>query len=183
MGILRQPLFLIGFAGSGKTTVGRLLAKRLHVSFHDTDLLISEQTGSSVPELFANRGERVFRQLETKTLKALIRVVRSPAVVALGGGALMRLENRKLVASAGLTAYLQCAQAELYRRLRAVHDRPLLFSHDYSATALRTKITSLLNERLDGYRTADLVISTTRRTPAEVTRELVRKLEQMHAAD
>ena len=165
---LTQPLFLIGFAGSGKTTLGAMIAKRLRVLFFDTDELIERHTGKTVSEVFAEEGERYFRALETVIIADLVSQYRDGVVIALGGGSLLKSENRKLVASAGPVVYLSCSQQELYRRLKNVTDRPLLVSGSDSARSLKDKVKTLLNRRVAGYRTADYTVSTTNRTTAEV---------------
>lgn len=180
---LHQSLFLIGFAGSGKTTVGRLLAKRLRVRFYDTDRIVEQQTGKRVREIFASKGERHFRSLETQAIAGLTRLITTPAVVALGGGAFIKAHNRKLVALSGHSIYLQCAQRELYRRLRNAADRPLLVTETSSQGALRARIAVLLNRRMRGYRAADIVVSTTKRSPAEVVEQVVLKLRIVNATD
>ena len=88
----QKQIVFIGLPGSGKTSVGRLVASRLACSFRDADQVLSEQAGMSIPEIFATRGEDGFRELEVKTIAELL--ASDTAVLALGGGALTREETR-----------------------------------------------------------------------------------------
>ena len=177
---LRQPLFLVGFAGSGKTTIGERLARRLNVPFIDTDRQIELHTGLKVRDIFAQNGEKHFRALETGALHDVFSKPRTGMVIALGGGALISSENRKLIASAGPVVYLRCNQQELYRRLKTVTDRPLLAAGPDTGKALKAKIRTLLNRRMTGYRTADFTVSTAGRTPGEVVTRIVEIVRKLH---
>lgn len=148
-------IFLTGFMGSGKSTVGRLLARRLRRRFVDLDREIERREGRSIPELFAE-GEASFRAAETRALKA----VRGPAVVALGGGAL--LHN----AVEGALIKLTCAEPELWRRLKPqLAARPLLKGG-------RPAMRRLLKAR----RYPGRAFSTTRKPPQRVAKEIERWL-------
>ena len=121
-----RMIFLTGAPASGKTTLGRSLAERLGERFVDLDDEISAAAGCTIPEIFASRGESVFRDLESETLSAVVR--RGDAgIVALGGGALLRNENRALCESAGTVLCLETPdEAELARRIgAAAGSRPL----------------------------------------------------------
>ena len=123
---MRRTIFLTGAPASGKTTLGRRLAERLGVRFVDLDDEISSAAGCTIPEIFASRGEAAFRDLESRTLADVVR--RGDAgVVALGGGALLRDENRTLCESAGTVLCLETPdEAELARRIgAAAGSRPL----------------------------------------------------------
>ena len=88
----QQQIVFVGLPGSGKTSVGRLVAARLGCSFRDADQVLSEQAGMSIPEIFATRGEEGFRELEVKTIAELL--ASDTGVISLGGGALTREETR-----------------------------------------------------------------------------------------
>lgn len=111
-------ILLCGYRGSGKTCVGRLLAAKLGRPFFDTDDMVVQGTGQSIKLIFQSSGESHFRDLETAALDMAL--VIPSAIVALGGGALGREENRKAIRAAeGQVVYLACAAEELHRRIQA----------------------------------------------------------------
>ena len=119
-----MTITLIGMPGSGKTTVGRQLARRLGLPFFDSDHVIEERLGCSIREYFAREGEAAFRDLEQRVLAELAQGTR--AVIATGGGAVLREANRECLRAAGPVVYLRSSPEELYRRLRHDTTRPLL---------------------------------------------------------
>ncbi len=173
-------VYLIGFAGSGKSTVGRLLAKRLGWIFIDTDMLIEHTIKMSIGELFAQHGETSFRVLETSVIREVAQNPRRPAVVALGGGAVTRTVNRRLLKRSGTVVYLSCPVRELYRRLKRQHTRPLLESGNprgvHTRKVLMARIKILLDERKRYYGTADVRVSVAGKTPARIAAELQKRL-------
>ena len=110
--------------GSGKSTVGRQLARRLGLPFFDSDHLIEQRLGCSIREYFAREGEAAFRDVEEQVLADLARG--ASAVVATGGGAVLREANRSNLRAAGRVIYLRSSPEELHRRLRHDTQRPLL---------------------------------------------------------
>ena len=180
---LTESVFLIGFSGSGKSTVGRLLAGRCRVRFVDVDQLIAKREGKTIPEVFTERGERSFRSIEARTIREVIDSSTRPIVAALGGGAFQSRSNRDLIASAGTSVYLSCSQRELARRLAGNDDRPLLNVRRAGQSrrdAKSARIKDLLTRRKPAYERADIRVSTTGRTPEEVVRRIVAKLEQSY---
>jgi shikimate kinase len=123
-------LVLIGLMASGKTTVGRLLAKALGRPFVDADLEVEARTGRSIPDIFATDGEAVFRDLEAEAIADLCR--RDGLVIATGGGAVLRPANREALRRSGLVFWLDLPPAELYRRAgrQGLAGRPLLRDDD-----------------------------------------------------
>ena len=118
-------IFLYGPSGSGKSTVGRVLAENLDLPFLDLDAHIERAAGQDIPSIMAERGEPFFRDLEADSLKAA--VAGPEAVVALGGGALLRTENRALAESAGQIILLSADLPTLVTRLaQDSNQRPLL---------------------------------------------------------
>jgi shikimate kinase len=117
-------LYLVGLMGSGKTTVGRQLAKRLERPFIDTDHEIETRTGVSIPIIFEIEGEVGFRRRETQMVEELTQ--QQGIVMATGGGAILNAENRKLLHQSGWTAYLNAQPALLWERTRHDRNRPLL---------------------------------------------------------
>jgi shikimate kinase len=124
----RTPgIYLVGFMGSGKTTIGRLLAERLGWHFADTDQEIEQQQRSSISGIFETGGETEFRRIETDTIRARVRQIElgRPTVVALGGGAFVQPVNFDLLQENGVTVWLDCPLATIDRRIRAETHRPL----------------------------------------------------------
>ncbi len=143
-------IFLVGMMGSGKSTVGRCLAKKLGYRFIDTDAIIEQVAGQSISEIFAEQGEGEFRALETRVLAGVTPYTRT--VIATGGGAVVRQENWGYL-QAGLVVWLDVPVEELVVRLSRDRTRPLLQEGDLTA-----KLTTLLKERRDRYRQADAQI-------------------------
>ncbi len=119
-----RSLALVGMPGSGKSTVGRSLGRRLKLPFHDSDHLIEQRIGCSIREFFAREGEEAFRDLEQQVLAGLAQG--EPCVLATGGGAVLREANRQALRAAGHVIYLRSSPEELWRRLRRDTQRPLL---------------------------------------------------------
>lgn len=160
---MRTTIYLTGFMGTGKSAVGKELARLLRRPFVDLDKSIESAAGSSVASLFARRGEAAFRLLERK---ALLRAAkRSGVVVALGGGTLLDPRHRAIVKKGWLVS-LSCSRAELVRRLGPERaSRPLLAGGSLSA-----RIAKLLVERRGAYDCADCVVSTTANSPEDAAR-------------
>jgi len=117
-------VYLVGLPGSGKSTVGRHLAKRLGVPFLDSDHVIEERLGCSIREFFEREGEDRFRDLETEVLEELTR--RPGVVLSTGGGSVLRQANRECLHQRGQVVYLRSHPEEIFRRLRHDRVRPLL---------------------------------------------------------
>lgn len=161
-----RPLFLIGFMGAGKTTVGRLLATRLDRSFTDLDRWIEESTERSVDELFEQRGEDGFRDLERHALAEAAK--RSDAVVACGGGIVTDDESRKLLAESGDVAYLAVSADVALERVGAdTLGRPLLVGADPVGAASLLGLRERLYEEA-----ADFTADTVGHTPDEVAERI-----------
>jgi shikimate kinase len=113
-----MSIALLGYRGSGKSTVGRRLADRLWQTFVDTDELVVRRAGAPIKEIFERRGEAAFRDLESEVVAEVSRL--TDHVIALGGGAVLREENRKALKDAGLKLiYLRCDAEELIRRIQS----------------------------------------------------------------
>jgi shikimate kinase len=117
-------LFLVGMPGSGKSTVGRQLSRRLGLPFFDSDQVIEQRLGCSIREYFAREGEAAFRDVEAQVLADL--AGGAAAVIATGGGAVLREDNRRAMQQGGKVVYLRSSPEELQRRLRHDTQRPLL---------------------------------------------------------
>lgn len=114
----------VGLPGSGKSTIGRQLAKRLDVNFVDSDQVIEQRIGCSIREFFEREGEPAFRDLEQEVLDELTR--NGSSVLSTGGGAILRSANRDILRTRTRTVYLHSAPEEVFRRLRHDQNRPLL---------------------------------------------------------
>lgn len=147
-------VILIGFMGSGKTTVGLRLSYRLKRSIIDTDKEIEREEKRSISEIFAAQGEAYFRGLETACLKKLLRSM-NRQILSVGGGLPLREENRMLLRQLGQVFYLRASAETIYGRIGRDVTRPLLQTADPLA-----KIRSLLRERESSYQAAaDVVIN------------------------
>jgi shikimate kinase len=157
--------------GSGKSTVGRQLSRRLQLPFFDSDHLIEQRLGCSIREYFAREGEAAFRDLEEQVLAELAQG--ADAVVATGGGAVLREANRNALRAGGKVIYLRSSPEELYRRLRHDTNRPLLQVADPMA-----KLRTLYAERDPLYReTAHFQIETGRPSVPTLVNMIVMQLE------
>lgn len=146
----RTPaIYLIGFMGCGKSTVGRALAEELGWSFIDLDEEIEKAQSATISDIFDTRGEEVFRGIETAALRARVRKVQSgcPQVVSLGGGAFLADENFELVSNNGVTVWLDCPLSQIERRIAGQTHRPLARDPE--------RLRNLFAARRDGYARAD----------------------------
>ncbi|WP_298147766.1 shikimate kinase [Flavobacterium sp.] len=170
---LKSSVVLMGYAGSGKSTVGRLLAQKLAIRHQDLDTFIEEKQQQSITDLFKNRGEIYFRKIENQLLVELLNAG-SPLVISLGGGTPCYGNNAELIAnSQHLSFYLQANVPTLVARLsNEKQQRPLLAAVE----DLPTYIGQHLFEREHYYRTAKHIVSTTGKTPEEVADEIYRFL-------
>ncbi len=176
------PIFLIGYRGTGKTAVARELAAQLKCDWVDADQVIERDAGKTIAAIFADEGEERFRDLEARTVTALSRpstssgpVGKRRVIVALGGGAVLRKENRDAITAAGPVIWLTASIDTIVERLAAdpttVSRRPNL------TTGGRAEIESLLAIRTPLYREcATLVVDTEGKTPAQVAAEIVANL-------
>ena len=168
-------IYLTGFMGSGKSTVGRLLAARLGVAFVDLDEEIERQAGLRVREIFAEHGEPVFRRLEREALEATARL--PEAVIATGGGTVTFEANARWIREHGFTVWLNPAFATLAARVGGLgkEDRPL-FQDETQALAL-------YRERLPAYRRADLIIDMApKEGPEEIAARISLRLGERRCA-
>jgi shikimate kinase len=156
-----QPVVLVGLMGSGKSTVGRLLAQRWEIPFFDLDLLIEDAAGASVPEIFRREGESGFRSREADVTRKL--VVPDACVVATGGGWMARPELRDIW-SGSVRVWLQVSPRAAARRLAASPGSRPLLANDLPESVLQ----DLLERRLPAYRLSDYTVDTSNRTPAQV---------------
>lgn len=165
-------IFLTGFMGSGKTTIGRALAQRLSWRFVDLDQKIEQQAQHTIAEIFSAFGEKGFRKLESEVLEKIIDSLAAdrPAVVALGGGTYVQQANRKTLRRIpGDIIYLEAENVEsLMKRFHQGRVRPLAQDPE--------NVRRLFEQRRAIYQTADLSISTSNKSVEEIVTEIISRL-------
>jgi len=165
-----KNIFLTGFMGCGKTSVGRLLSKRLGYRFVDLDEVIVRQAGASVKEIFAAQGEAAFRRLESQALQRV--ASGSGVVVSTGGGAVILVANLAVMREAGSIVNLTASVEAIAARLKGDSERPLL-----EGDASVERIRNMLEAREQFYADADLRIDTTAKTVGAVAVEILESLK------
>lgn len=121
-------IYLIGFRGSGKTTLGKILAKELKKNFIDIDKLIEKKESKSIAEIFKEKGEEYFRKVETLILKEV--ASKDNQIISTGGGIVISEENRKIIQENGITIYLTADIETTYKRIKSDNNRPQLTDKD-----------------------------------------------------
>lgn len=165
-------IFLVGLMGAGKTTVGKLLAKRLNKLFYDCDHEIQKRTGVNIPVIFEIESEAGFRQRESAMLKELVRF--DNVVLATGGGAVLSKDNRDLLSRNGTVVYLRATVNDLWQRTHHDKNRPLLQTDDPLA-----KLHELYAQRDPLYEeVADIVIETSRQSVHALVQQLEQRLQE-----
>lgn len=166
-----QSVFLVGPMGVGKTTIGRQLAHLLGYEFIDSDREIEHRTGASIPWIFDMEGEEGFRKREQAVIDEL--TMHSATVLATGGGAVIKSENRACLKQRGIVVYLKAELDELLTRTRNDKNRPLLQTADP-----RARLQSLLEQREPWYlEVADIVFDTQQQNIKTAAKALLRQLQ------
>lgn len=173
----KSLIFLTGFMGSGKSTIGPILANTLGYEFVDVDKFIEQKTRKRIVDIFDSEGELAFRALERKTLLELTGLER--AVIALGGGTIVNEDNYQLVSEYGVVIYLKLSPEEIIQRVQYRTDRPMLkdsrgnlLSHE----ALEKRIIELLERREQYYSRADVIIPADKLRIGATVDEIVRQI-------
>ena len=167
---LPSNIFLIGPMGAGKSTIGRQVASLLGLDFDDTDHEIQRRTGVDITTIFDFEGEEGFRKRESAVVDELTQ--RGGLVLATGGGSILDADNRRNLSSRGFVVYLYCSPEQQYERTLRDRNRPLLQTADPLGT-----LQALMTERDPLYReTADIVVTSEKRSATAVANEIVRKL-------
>ena len=172
-------IFLTGFSGSGKSTIGPLLANSLGYEFVDLDQSIEKSAEKSITQIFAENGEEFFRALELHSLTELVKQNR--LVVSLGGGVLENDQSYALIKKSGTLVYLKSPSKTLARRLCNKTDRPLLRGErgrKLSREEIEEKITTILAKREPRYKSADITVETDIKRIGSTVEELTRKIER-----
>ena len=164
---MTENIILIGFMGTGKSTIGRNLSQTLSYPVIDTDQLIEKQQGRSIPKIFEEEGEEAFRDIETALLKSL--QSQSGHIISTGGGIIVREENRQLLRKMGYVVWLVASPEEIYKRTSRNSNRPLLNNEDPAGT-----IRKLLEARIPLYKEcAHLAIETNQLNFDEITTGII----------
>lgn len=166
-------LVLIGFMGTGKTTVGAALAEALDIPHRDLDEAIVASEGCSISTLFAEKGESHFRDLESMRLNDLLE--QGPQVLTTGGGAVLRQRNVRDMLRKGTVIALYATEEELIKRLKNDTQRPLL------AQGVAARVRALLTERAGAYDFAPIQIDTTGKSLSDIVMEIRRQVVESEA--
>jgi shikimate kinase len=165
-----ENVVLMGFMGSGKSSVGRLVARTLRGRFVDTDRMVIDRAGCAIPEIFAQKGEAHFRELETEALRSLLGA--KGLVAATGGGIVIARENRALLKKLGMVVWLTADEETIWERVSRNKNRPLLHTENPRQT-----IHELLEKRNPLYEAvADMRVDTTGHAHAEVAEKICRRV-------
>lgn len=171
-----ENIALIGFMGTGKTSVGRFVAEQLHFTFLDTDELIVSRVGKPITEIFAAQGEPAFRALEQTVVKEL--AGRTQTVISTGGGVPVNPANLASLKPHALVVCLWASPEKIWENVRSQTHRPLL--HDPNPQA---KIRELLAGREPFYRQADVLVNTEMRSAREVAQQIIHQFRVAHAGN
>ena len=163
------PIILIGPPGAGKSSVGKALAKKLSLNFLDSDKVVEEKSGKSIPEIFITDGEPAFREMERAAVIDLIE--NQDGVIALGGGSVMDLEVSKRLLPMAHVVFLDVSISNAAPRVGFNRDRPLLLGNP------RQQWIALMEKRRSTYEAlAKARVSTDNKKPVEVVEEIVKEL-------
>ena len=166
-----ENIFLTGFMGAGKSTVGRLLAELLQCRFIDLDEMLVAREQRSITAIFSVDGESYFRDIETAILQEID--VRQATVYATGGGIILREENRRTMRLLGWTIYLQTSWSTIRKRLMSSTERPLV-----DPEKCWDDVEALWSQRQPYYKDADLIVVTDGFTPMQVAQRIVAELRE-----
>jgi len=172
--MLDRPLVLTGFMGSGKSSVGRVLAERLGCRFVDLDAEIVALAGCPINEIFAREGEQAFRSMESACLERVLG--EGPAVIAAGGGVVIADQNRSSMRSRGVVVNLVVSLQQVLNRLHGAADRPL-----FAGSNAPNSVKLLMDAREQFYADADIRIDTDGKSVEDVAAEILRFVEELHA--
>ncbi len=174
--LLSGNLILVGMMGSGKTTMGRILARHLHKAFADSDEEIQKRTGVNIPYIFDIEGEPGFRLRENTVLRDL--ASRDNIVLATGGGVVLAEQNRALLKQSGIVVYLSASVQDLWHRTRHDRNRPLLQTPDPFG-----KLMEIYQQRDPLYRqVADIVVQSGKQSVHSLMHHLVDEIDKFRAS-
>ncbi len=170
----QKPIALIGMMGTGKSTIGKLVAAELGLPFVDSDHLIEKRTGQSVREIFMQKGETAFREMEHQALTELTdtKGKGNSRVIGTGGGCVTNPNSLDLLKGRDVTIWLKASPADIYERIKNDQTRPLLQTKDPLAT-----IEKLSAERAERYSQADIIIDTKQNAEEETAQAVINALQ------
>lgn len=166
---LDKPIVLVGMMGVGKSRLGQALAHALEIEFFDSDALVEERAGRSIPEVFEEFGETKFRQAERNAIFDLLE--KGPCVIATGGGAVTTPETLKAIKDRAVSVWLQADLKTIMARVAENEDRPLLQTEDPEGT-----LKGLMQARESLYAQADIHFDTSLGEPNKLTKALIKSL-------
>lgn len=164
---MAQNIFLIGLAGSGKSSIGKYIADELGLTFYDSDQVVEDRTGADIPWIFDLEGEEGFRTREAKVIEELTQ--EQGIVLATGGGAILRAENRRHLGGRGIVVYLQASIEQLIQRTNKSQNRPLLVKDPRVAYEKMLQIREPLYQEL-----ADVTVDTDSFSAVSIGNKIVR---------
>ena len=167
-----RNIYLVGFMGSGKTSVGKEIAKIKRLNFYDTDSLIELRERRTISDIFSENGEKYFRELEKNILKEISS--KKNAVIACGGGIVMDEENIKIMKKTGVLIYLSASREKILKRISGSAHRPLL-----NVPEPEKEISSLMKQREKFYAKADIIINTSELSVKEVAEKILKELNEI----
>jgi len=173
----KDRIYLTGFMGSGKSTIGPILANTIGYDFVDLDHMLEENEGKTVAEIFRDRGEQYFRQRERELIALLC--LRHKTVISLGGGTLSDPESFQMIMASGIVVYLKVSPERLFSRLNRRNDRPMLTDPQggrLSEAALQERIALLYQAREPFYARADITVLTDEKRVGTTVDVIVRLL-------
>lgn len=171
-------IFLIGLMGAGKTTIGKLLAQRLEQPFLDADQVLEDRCGVKISTIFDLEGEEGFRDRETDILRD--QTQQKNIILATGGGAVIRAENRQLLSDNGIVVYLRVSPSLLAQRMKNDQHRPLL----HQGKPMYTVLKDLHEKRHPLYEEiADITINSTRHPPKRIMETILQRLKEKYDYD
>ncbi|MBQ9278707.1 MAG: shikimate kinase [Lachnospiraceae bacterium] len=172
--MLSDKIILVGFMGSGKSSVGKRLSKKLGIRLLDSDTCIEENEKKSINEIFNEYGENAFRNMESELLNKLF-LSKDKFILSTGGGMPCFNDNAKMIKKTGVSFYLMSSPDSVLERLKNDTTRPLLQGDDRYE-----KIKALMSKREDFYReAADIIIETDGKTVDDITDEIIERLGEI----
>lgn len=168
----RLNIILTGFMGTGKTTVGKIIAEKLKFSFIDIDALIEKAIGMKISEIFSEFGESRFREIETEMVKLITK--KNSLVISTGGGVVLREENMYYLKKSGIVFCLTASENTILNRVKNCKDRPLLLVDNP-----QERIRELMDRRKPFYEKADFIIDTERISAEEVAEKIIKEYKRL----
>lgn len=177
----KNIVYLTGFMGAGKSTIGPILANTIAWNACDLDVLIEKKTGKKIKQIFEDYGEKHFRLIETEILKEVSK--QNQLVVSLGGGTMANEKNLNILKETGFIVYLKASVDSFYKRLKNKRDRPQLKINeleDFTKEDMIQRINELISTREKYYMQADIIISTDNSSIGKTVDAIVKQLKKLN---